>query len=285
MTPIVQLIFNPDSGHYDAATVTRLRAAFERAGARTLLAESSPRVACRIDAAATLVCAIGGDGTLRHVIAALRASGRDVPLAAFACGSVNLYQSEVGCPTEIDAFVAHVLSAPPRAQWDATLNDTRMAICAGVGPDAMAVAAVSTRLKRLIGRFAYVVAFLAVLLRWPRPALRLAWPGGALDCEAVLVAKGRYYAGPWSFAPQAALDDPRLHVLAWPRMSRWHHLRFTLALLTGRPQAIGGGSVAFGCESLTIDADRPWPVQADGDIVAQTPCAIALAATPYHAAR
>jgi diacylglycerol kinase family enzyme len=154
-----------------------------------------------------------------------------------------------------------------------------MFTCASVGPDSAAVAALDPRLKRIIGRAAYGVAFLHVLIRWPRPRLRLQANGETIDCEAVYIAKGLYYAGPWSFAPHAAADDPFLHVVVLRRARRRDFARFMWALLMHRKDLSGDPNlVRFSCDALTIAGDGAPPLQADGDIVTTLPVDLKIAA-------
>jgi diacylglycerol kinase family enzyme len=150
-----------------------------------------------------------------------------------------------------------------------------------VGPDSAAVARVSPRLKRLIGRVAYVVAFCAVLWDWPRPRLRLLVDDGRrIDCEAVYIAKGRYFAGPWSFAPAARVGDPHLHVVALPQASRRVYLAFLWTMMRGRDPGQSRWAVSLACMRLDIAADGPAPLQADGDSVAQCPVTMAVHPVP-----
>jgi diacylglycerol kinase family enzyme len=119
-----------------------------------------------------------------------------------------------------------------------------------------------------------------MLIDWRRAPIRLAWDGGETVCEAFYVAKGRYFAGPWSFAPEASVAEPLLHVVALARARRRDFARFALAMWRGRPVAALAGVTAFTCTALTAEADAPLPLQADGDAVTTLPVRIALHETP-----
>lgn len=282
----IQLVSNPESGSYSRATLDHLRAAFEKRGATVTESESSPRQALTVAPNAERVCVVGGDGTLRHCVAAIARCGRPVPLVAYPGGTVNLMQLELQYPREIDDFVDCVLtSGTAREHFAADLNDTLFLTCASVGPDSAAVAGLSERLKRWVGQLAYVIAFLVVLWHWPRPRLQVHANGRVIDCEAVYVAKGRHFAGPWSFAPAARQDAPWLHVVALSRLTRWLYIRFMLAMLLGRDVSRVPGIVVERCTALQIDAAAPVPVQADGDIAAHLPARMAVSALPYAVVR
>ena len=66
---------------------------------------------------------------------------------------------------------------------------------AGVGFDAHVVAGVSTRLKRAVGKGAYVLETLRQLVRFPFRSIDVGIDGAAYEAASVVVARGRYYGG------------------------------------------------------------------------------------------
>jgi diacylglycerol kinase family enzyme len=221
------------------------------------------------------VVVVGGDGTVRHAVAAIQAGGRAVPLVPYPGGTVNLMQLEIRQTTDIAQFVAHATGdTPPRTHYSATINDTVFLGCASIGPDSESVARLADGLKRVIGRLAYLVAFAGVLIRWPRHSLRLTVDGSPMECEAFYLAKGRCFAGPWSFAPLARMDEESLWLVTFAELRRWIFLRFALAMLLGRPVDAIPGIRSRRCRRLAVQSDRPLPIQGDGDIVTMTPAEI-----------
>jgi len=273
--PIIQLFVNAKAGSSSRRRVAALRRELEAAGARVILTPTG-HDDLAVAEESTHICAVGGDGTLRHVAAALGRSGQPRVMSIFPTGTVNLLAREYGYSRNPLSFAGRILrDAPPRLQRMARIGEIMMFTCASVGPDADAVAAVSPRLKRAIGRAAYGVAFLGALIRWPRRRLSVETDGQTMACEAVYVAKGRYYAGPWSFAPAAAADDPFLHVVALRHARRRDFVRFLWALLRHDDLARDPNLIQFTCASLRIEgADAP--LQADGDIVGRLPAEIAI---------
>jgi len=272
--PVVQLFVNPRAGSWRRRRIAALKAAFETMGARVIL---TPSLRGRLDVADGVdhVCAVGGDGTVRHVAAAVARDRRALPMSVYPLGTVNLLARECGYSDDPDIFVRRALTRPPaRHHYTGLIGDTLILNCASVGPDSMTVDRLSPRLKRLIGRAAYGVALGRMLLRWPRHRLRIVANGEEIACEAAYVAKGRYFAGDWSFAAAAAVDQPLLHVVALRHATRSGMLRFAWALLRERDP---GDAIRFTCTELTISGDANCPVQADGDIVAHLPVHIALA--------
>ncbi len=280
MSQVVQLFSNPASGGYRTRRVRALVRALEARGA-TVHQSQSREGAPVIRDDATHVCIAAGDGTVRHVAGAVARSGRPLALSIYPAGTINLLAREAGYPRRADEFARLVLEAEPRRRhYGVSLGEGMFFACAGVGPDSHAVASVSPGLKRVIGRLAYAAAFLALVPRWPRRAIALECDGRAIACEAFYVAKGRYYAGSWSFAPAARLDDTLMHVVALKTARRRDYLRFVLALLGGDDVASLANVEMATCTRLQANADEPLPIQADGDVVGALPATLTLSEVP-----
>jgi diacylglycerol kinase (ATP) len=280
VTAVVQLISNPRAGRHKERLIATLARAFEAFDAtvhHTPCGEAPPPI--RADA--THVCVVAGDGTVRHVAGEIARSGHRAALSIYPAGTINLLAREAGYPRNARNFARMVLSAEPRRRhYPVTLDEGYFFACAGVGPDSLAVARVSSRLKRVIGRLAYGVAFLGLLAEWPRHRITLTCGAGEIECEAFYVAKGRYYAGRWSFAPQARLEDPLLHVVALKSARRRDYLRFVWTLLRGGDPASLANVAIVTCTSLRATADGALPIQADGDIVGTLPASMTVGEAP-----
>jgi diacylglycerol kinase (ATP) len=280
MSPIVQLFSNPASGGYRRRRLRALVRALEARGATVHHVESRDGTpAIRDDA--THVCVAAGDGTVRHVAGAVARSGRPLALSVYPAGTINLLAREAGYPRRPADFARLVLADEPRRRhYPVAVGEGFFFACAGVGPDSYAVARVSPRLKRLLGRLAYAVAFAGLFPRWVRHPIALQCDGRALACEAFYVAKGRYYAGSWSFAPAARVDQPVMHVVALRSARRRDYLRFVGRLLTGGDVTRLANVEVATCTSLHASSPEALPLQADGDIVGTLPATLTLAEEP-----
>ncbi len=278
----VQIVTNPTAGSYDARKIAALVSAFASEGASATISYVGAGEQLVIEDGADVLCAAGGDGTLRHLVQSAIISGQAIPIAPYPMGTINLHHRETGYPKDAAAFAKAVLAQSGKAaHFPVSINDTLFLGCASMGPDAHAVASVSSALKRRIGRLAYAAALLGHLLRWPRPQLTLIADGKRHPCEAVYIAKGRFFAGPWSFAPLAARAHQKLHVVALKNASRWHFFRFVRNTMRGRPLDARDNLIVLTCTALRIEGDRDWPVQADGDDAARLPVDIAVRAETF----
>jgi diacylglycerol kinase family enzyme len=278
---VVQLVANPAAGGHCAHRLAAVAEAFEHAGAEVVRSECGPHCSFEVDPRAGHVCVLGGDGTMRHVALAASRCGRPLQLSFYPAGTINLLHREAGCDLDPSSFAARALRAiEPRRHYAAVLDDELFLTCASVGPDSDAVARLSPGLKRRIGRLAYAVAFLRTVITWQRKEIILCHDGHALRCEAFYVAKGRFFAGPWSFAPAARVTEPVLHVVALKKATRRNFLRFIFAMMRGTPIDRVPGAVCFTCTALSAECGTPLPVQADGDIAATLPVEIRLRDEP-----
>ena len=284
MTPqaLVQLFYNSTAGGYSPSRIAELADALRETGARVRLTPSSfePPV---IDPAATHVCVAGGDGTVRHVAAAIADLPRSVPIAIYPAGTINLLARETGIERRPTRLARSLLSGgTTRRHNPVRAGDAMFFACASVGPDSFVVASLSTALKRRIGRLAYVAAMARLLWLWPRHRIALSANGETLHCEAAYIAKGRYYAGPWSFAPGAKGDDAHIHIVALRTARRRDFASFCWRMLIGADMADDDNVISFRCTELSLHSELPLPLQADGDIVATCPIDIAVQDRPVY---
>lgn len=273
MTPrTIQLFVTPGAGFWARARLRALGRALRANGLRVIRTGDGLHPLA-IDDRADQVCAVGGDGTLRFVVDAVRRLDRDIDVSVYPAGTINLTAMEYAYPKAPAAFVRRLLDGPSHRRHLATVNGFPLLACASVGPDSYAVDAVSSGMKQCFGRFAYVFAFLGGLVRWRRTRMILRHDGMQTACEAVYVAKGPFFAGRWSLAPQASGADPSLHVVALPEASRIRFLLFAWALFRRRADDLDWIH-RFTCRELTIEGEDAAPLQGDGDILAHLPAIV-----------
>ena len=283
MSAVVQLFANPLSGSHSPRRIAALVRAFAALGAEVIESEASAAHPPEIDPRATHVCVAGGDGTVRHVARALRTSGHAAPLAQYPLGTINLLAREAAYHPNPTRFAARFLGQGERRRhYTGALEDEMFLVCASAGPECAAIRGYSPQLKRRFGRLAYGVSMLRALRDWQRHELTVTADGQAFACEAVYIAKGRFFAGPFSFAPAARLTDGKLHVVALGTARRRDYLRFLSDLLLRRDPGKRPGNHSFTCTELTIDGPVHVEVQADGDIVAALPLRASASAEPIE---
>lgn len=280
MAQVVQIFSNPQAGAYSRRRVHALTHALQDMGAtvvHSVSADGPPTILDNADH----VCVAGGDGTVRHVASAVLQCGRPVTMSVYPVGTINLLARERLYPTATCAFARMVMAGTTgRPHYPVAAGEIFFFACASTGPDSAVLASYSPRLKRWIGRSAYVAAFLALLWKWPRQPIRLDADGREVECEAFYVAKGRYYAGPWSFAPTCRVDDPLMHVVALKRARRRDFARLAFAVLLGRSVEAVPGATCFTATELKAESAAALPLQADGDVISHLPVRLTVGKNP-----
>jgi undecaprenyl-diphosphatase len=236
---------------------------------------------------ASLVFAVGGDGTVRACAEAL--AGTDVPLAIVPVGTANLTARALGVPARADRAVDAGFGGRDR-RIDLALLDgtgvaasgrdgttgrvTRFAAMAGIGLDAAVVGAAGHQLKRRLGWVAYALSGVTRLSLPPRDfTVRLDTvcfdDGEPLRRRArcVVVANAGLLPGGFTLLPEARLDDGLLDVGILAPSGTWGWARVAGGVLA-RGRRLDRPVERFQASRVQISADVDLPRQVDGEIVA-----------------
>ncbi|MBO0829765.1 MAG: hypothetical protein J2P24_18500 [Streptosporangiales bacterium] len=221
---------------------------------------------------ATLVCALGGDGTVRAVAAAL--AGTRTPLGLLPAGTGNLLARNLGVPVDsLTRALDVALTGTDRPIDVGRLvldGDEGSAhvflVMAGMGFDADIMASAPEHLKKRMGWPAYVVSMLQNL-NGERFGVRLTFdddPPIRRRTRAIVVGNCGRLTGGFVLLPEAEVDDGYLDavmlapsgVVGWAAVAarmltkqRKGHRRVEHRRLT----------------RLTVTADEPQHTQVDGD--------------------
>lgn len=282
----MDLVYNPAAGNFRQARLATLIAAFSARGA---IVEPVPS---RTDGAwlsgeADIVCVHGGDGTLRDTVQALGEAAGRVPLAIAPSGTINLVARELGYAKDPERLAEQVLAAWERGPetWVRAplyrLGEMPVVACLSIGPDSHAVAQVSGTLKRRLGRYAYVVAIMRQLRRWPRATMAISGELAdgtpfACEAEAAIVSHGALYAGSFRLSPRAALAADSIELIALRRSTRLGTLAFSAAAMLRLPLDRLGLAEIRTARRVVFDRCVS-PVQVDGDHIPN--CAYAIASS------
>ena len=283
MTPL-DLVYNPVSGSFSQAHLDALAAALGGEGFAVSLMPTTAEGA-KLSGTAELVCVHGGDGTLRDTVQALGDRAGEVPLAVAPSGTINLVARELGYARKPSDFARQVAEgwAKGSGAWVHAplyrLGDMPIVSCLSIGPDSHAVARVSGKLKKRIGRYAYVVAMVQQMREWPRNAMSVRGElasGEAFECEAeaAIVSGAALYAGPFQLSPEAALAADAVELITLERSTRLSTMLLSLAVMLRLPLDRFAKAQIRSCRRIEFDR-CVTPVQVDGDHMPD--CAYAIA--------
>jgi diacylglycerol kinase (ATP) len=227
--------------------------------ARRAAAESMDRV---------VIC--GGDGSVREVAEGLK--GSPVPLALVPMGTANVLAQEMGLPTDSPSACAAIAGkGRPKPVGLGSVNGSTFTFCASAGLDSLAVARVDLLEKRQTGGWAYLHAALNGFLEAGPPGFAAVLPSGKrIEAVQVFAARAKRYAGPFALSREARIENPALRLIA-VHGPFYRHLPLALLHLLLGALDEAPGVTSLDTEAFLLESAEPFPVQADGDLVAQTP--------------
>lgn len=226
---------------------------------------------------ATMVVAIGGDGTVADVAGSLEGSA--IPLAIVAAGSTNIIGRQLAIPTDPEKMAALIWGNHAVQMLDAGVcNDRVFLHMAGVGFDSHLFAHTNPALKQRVGWMAYLPAAAAALRE--RPAqFTIVVDGESMQFVSplVLVANGSAIIHPaMRIHPAIDASDGLLDLIVVTATAPIALAR-TVARLVTRGFAKSPFVRHWQAREIEVTADRQIPVQVDGDVVESLPACFRIA--------
>lgn len=242
-----------------------------------------------LDAGVDLVCALGGDGTVRTVASVMVDTG--VPMGLLSGGTGNLLARNLDLPVTslsqgltvaltgtdapIDTVGIRLSMAPPEDPVDgqeegeeggAGTQEHTFLVMAGLGFDAEVMSNAPEGLKKRMGWGAYLVSGVQ-RLRGPQFKVSVRTDQGTRlnrRVRSIMVGNVGKLTGGLNLLPDAEADDGKLDVvlLSPEGIVGWGAVVTRLVTRSSR----GHQRVDYyTCRSLEVTADRPVEVQLDGD--------------------
>lgn len=231
-----------------------------------------------LEQGADLVLVGGGDGTVRTVAQGLRGTG--VTLGIIPLGTANIYARNLGLsPHRLDEAVRTAMLGRPEAldigvarfRTEADpgqeSGEHGFLVLAGLGHDALTVAATRPALKRRLGWLAYLEAGARHLVRRPL-GMELSLDDGPAQYRQLwscLVGNAPRIPLGIQVFPARTLADGLLDVME-VRVARPHHWA-PVALAGLRRRAEARVLVHHDARTVQLRPDRPTALQLDGDVV------------------
>ncbi len=279
--PKVTVIFNPCAGRANRKYLLEMFSWLP--GNITLIETQHPgharEIAFRIPSTTRLFVA-GGDGTINEVLNGLvdaRIIGRNIPpLGIIPMGTANVLAIEIGMDFRTEAIADYVQNGVEADIFPGMANGRAFMLMAGVGADAQTVADISPRLKRWIGKGAYVWQGLITTLRGNQPAFTITANGQTTHATGVIATHAAHYAGKYILAPDASLRHHNLDIIILSATGRIAKLRYALALLCSRLSQSKDVRVIKTKEIIICSSAPNAALQIDGEAWGRLPCHVCL---------
>ncbi|MGH8958170.1 MAG: diacylglycerol/lipid kinase family protein [Acidimicrobiia bacterium] len=287
------VLVNPNAGRKPVG-IDRISSALDRAGVEASIATPSSTEAMRAaivearNAGVRHIAVVGGDGTAN--LAANAILDLDWPEKPV----LGILPSGTGCdllrtfalPQNLEDAARHLTTAETyqidvgRLEGDFGVRHFLNVAQAGVGA---AAAQTAQRVQRGWGRARYPLAFLARLPGFPPAEIDLQGDNRRSEpvqtggpALAVIFANAQFFAGGWNVAPRANMTDGRLDVQIINTQKRR-----APALVPKIIRGVHASDPAVRRYSLSgcrLETRPVWPVEADGDLVGNTPVTVSVLA-------
>jgi diacylglycerol kinase (ATP) len=285
----MMIVFNPVAGRRRAALLWRVLDVLVANGVRLDVAETR----CSGDAASLardaawrgekMVVAAGGDGTIAEVASGLLGSG--ARLGVIPLGTANVLAHELALPFAPRAVAAALAFGRTRTLLPGMArgaDGTRLFVqMLGIGFDAHVVHRLPVPLKRAFGRGAYVLQTLRDAVTYHYPPITVRLDDQEMQAASVIVSKGRFYAGRYLLAPDAAPAAPGFSVSLFRHGGACATLMYGAALpldLLGRAPGV---RQVRACR-VDVVGNAAIPAQADGDPAGYAPLSVVDAPGPIE---
>lgn len=236
------------------------------------LASTIERYGDKVD----FVVIAGGDGSLNAAASALIEHG--LPLGILPGGTANDLARTLGLPLDM-AGAARVIAAGRIEAIDVgDVNGKPFFNVASLGMSAKLADRLSRETKRRWGRLAYALTATEVLIEARRFGAVIRSDEGeevTVRSLQIAVGNGRHYGGGMIVEETAKIDDGRLDLYSLEFADVWKLPFMALAFRQGR-HGLKDEVRTMSGSRFEIQTRRPMPVNADGEIVTQTPAVFSV---------
>jgi diacylglycerol kinase (ATP) len=232
-----------------------------------------------VEGGATLVVAVGGDGTLNEVVNGV--AGRDVDLATIPLGTGMDFGRTYGIPTKFDDAVRVALAGDMRTidagrvryrTWAGEPAERFFANVSSVGMSGAVAQRANGMSKALGGKVTFFYALARVFLEWKNTevTVRLDDTERHGRMHDVIVANGVWHGGGMKLAPDAAPDDGKFDVVLIGDVAK-------IDFLTTAPKIYKGKHIhhpkveVLRSTRVEVDAPVQLPIELEGEQVGTTP--------------
>ena len=264
---------NARSGDADAGAIA---AAFAEAGIHaTVRPAAEPAEAVSVltagAAEADMIVIGGGDGSISALLPHLLDAGK--PLAILPLGTANDLANSLGIPLDLELAVAVAATGRVRRIDIGYVGDRPFMNVASVGFGPNVARAHTGFAKRLLGVLAYPLSWIGAYRATLPFRITLTIDGQVerARCVHIAIGGGRRYGGGLILCDEASHEDGLLwlYYVRPIRLLGW--LAMVPVLWTGRHRGSKGRSVTRSGHEIRLVTGKPMPIDADGDIVADTP--------------
>ena len=225
------------------------------------------------------IVAVGGDGTVNEVAAAL--VGKEATLGILPLGTGNDFARTLGVAEDTAVALAALLEGKRRCVDAGSVNGSVFLNAAGIGFDVEVVLATEKykkRFKRLRGMAPFLMGVLHTLTHMRTLHMSVRVDGGeplSKDALMVVVGNGAYFGGGMNVAPMADPFDGYFDVCIVDKISTMKFLQLFPKFVKGKHVTQPAVSWIH-AKQIEISCLEPSPLELDGEPRLSTPASFAL---------
>ena len=234
-----------------------------------------------VDKGATLVVAVGGDGTLNEVVNGLVRAGASTELATIPLGTGMDFVRTYKIPTRFDDAVRTALEGTLRTidvgrvtyrEWSGAEAERYVANVGSVGMSAAVAQRANGMSKALGGKATFFYALVRVFFEWENTVVSVQLDDERREARMhdVIVANGQWHGGAMLLAPEAQPDDGLFDVVLIGDVTKRD-------FVTTAPKIYKGTYLAhpkvelLRSRTVSVEAPEHLPIELDGEQVGTTP--------------
>lgn len=241
--------------------------------------------------APTLVIAAGGDGTYNEVANGLAYS--NIPMAILPLGTTSVLAKELNISEDLESALQIALhgkrhkihmgkitfredrvKSRPLSDPNCFLVTRYFILMAGIGFDAEAVLNVNEKIKKISGKFAYILSGIRALINYNPSAILLRYDSNEISGYNAIVGKASCYGGNFKITPDASLKDPNFYVFLMRKKGRINLIREAFSIILKKTRIHSEDVSYFKSNKIEIDGDAP--IQIDGDYIGRLPAKLEI---------
>lgn len=217
-----------------------------------------------------LVIVGGGDGSLNAAAPGLLDAG--LPFGILPLGTANDLARTLGLPVTIEGALDVIVGGHTKKIDVGVVNERPFFNVASLGISAELAMSLSSQDKKRFGQLGYALAGLRVMTRARPFRALISGPGGVARVRSyqIAVGNGRYYGGGMAVHENASIEDHMLHLYSLEVKDVWKLVLMAPAFRAGRHGAFSDVRAVDG-ERFEVRTRKPRPINADGEIITQTP--------------
>lgn len=225
-----------------------------------------------VEQGASLVIAVGGDGTVTACAGVLAGTG--VALGVVPVGTGNLLARNLGIPLQRESALATAFDDHVRSIDVLASGERRFVVMAGMGLDAVMIRSTDNDLKATLGWLGYLEGVRRAIVgaKGARYTVIVDDSDTAIRQKAVgvVVANVGKLVGGLTLTSTAVPDDGRFDVVILAPHGRILHWLTMVAHVVLRRLPEDRNVHVTQAHNVKIHSDRPMPVEYDGEYAGQT---------------